>query len=52
MRCPICFKEVSSRVFYDHMGEYHGWSLAEAEKYADDLYLETHSINYTGERTQ
>ena len=42
MICPVCFKEVSSRDFYDHMAEHHSWSMAEAEKYADDEYIEKH----------
>ena len=40
--CPLCGKDIPSREFYDHMGN-HGWSLSEAERYADDRYLETHS---------
>ncbi len=38
--CPECGEDVRSRVFYDHMGEHHGWTLAESEKYADDFYQE------------
>lgn len=40
MICPICSEDVRSRVFYDHMVEYHGWTLAEAEEYADELCQE------------
>ena len=47
MKCPECGKDQRTREFYDHMGEYHGWSLAEAEKWADDRYQE---VNYD-ERT-
>lgn len=42
MRCPKCFKDMTTREFYDHMAEHHMWTLAEAEKYADDAYLEKH----------
>ena len=38
MICPERGKDV--KWFYDHMCESHGWALAEAEKYADDQYLE------------
>ena len=53
MICPICGKDIRNREFYDHMGEYHGWSLSEAEIYADERYLEEHpelrSSDKTGE---
>ena len=42
MICPICGKDQRSREFYDHMGEYHGWKLSEAEIYAEERYLEEH----------
>ena len=42
MKCPICGVEQRTGEFYDHMGEYHGWTLAEAEKFADDRWIETH----------
>jgi len=42
MKCPICSKDIRSREFYDHMSEYHGWTLREAEVYADNRYLEEH----------
>ena len=38
MICPVCFKDIPNREFYDHMSEYHGWSLAEAETFADEQY--------------
>jgi len=44
VRCPVCRKEVDKRAFYDHMGSSHGWSLAQAERYADDLYIEEHGL--------
>ena len=48
MICPLCGKDgMLTGEFYDHMGEYHAWSLADAEKHADDEYLEKH-----GERKQ
>ena len=42
MKCPICGEDVSSHEFYDHMGEYHGWTLSEAEVFAEEQYLEEH----------
>ena len=50
MICPLCGKDVPNREFYDHMGN-HGWSLSEAERYADDRYLERHSSEKTGEES-
>lgn len=45
MKCPICDKDqLTTGEFYDHMGEIHGWKLSEAEKYADDRWLETHPM--------
>lgn len=42
MKCPVCQKDVPTREFYDHMSEYHGWAMEEAETYADDKWLEEH----------
>ena len=40
--CPECGKDVPVREFYDHMCEYHGWTMAQAEEYADNVYLNEH----------
>lgn len=41
MICPVCGKnEMRTGEFYDHMGEYHDQTLSEAEKHADDQYIE------------
>ena len=40
INCPECRDEVRSMEFYDHMLEYHQWTMIEAERYADNWYQE------------